>query len=193
MAGVAAWAEGSDITRVLVAYREGEKGAFDRLMGMVYDDLRRIAHHQLRRHRPGQTLSTTGLVHEAYLKMVDQSRVSWQDRVHFFRISSRAMRQILVDYARRRAAEKRGGGQVETTLDEGWAAVAEQAGTVLELNAALERLAEVDERLVQVVECRFFAGLTEEETAEALGVSARTVQRDWRRARAWLQEELRPS
>ncbi len=182
-----------DITRLLKAHGRGEDGAFDRLMPMVYDDLHRIARRQLRRGRRGDTLNTTGLVHEVYLKMVDQSRASWQDRSHFFAISARAMRQIIVDYARQRLAAKRGGGQAHAELDESRIAIEAQADWLLAVDQALGRLAELDERMARTVECRFFAGLTEEETAEALGVSVRTVQRDWQRARGWLKEEMRDS
>ena len=178
------------ITSLLIAHGEGQDGAFDRLMPMVYDDLHRIARRQLRRGRRGDTLNTTGLVHEVYLKMVDQSRVSWQDRSHFFAISARAMRQIIVDSARQRLAAKRGGGQAHTGLDESRVAIEAQADWLVALDQALERLAALDERLARVVECRFFAGLTEEEAAEALSVSVRTVQRDWKRARGWLKEEM---
>ncbi|MCP3957792.1 MAG: sigma-70 family RNA polymerase sigma factor [bacterium] len=180
----------NQITSLLIAHGEGEDGAFDRLMPMVYDDLHRIARRQLRRGRRGATLDTTGLVHEVYLKMVDQSKVSWQDRSHFFAISARAMRQIIVDYARQRLAAKRGGGQAHTGLDESRVAIEAQADWLVALDQALERLAALDERLARVVECRFFAGLTEEETAEAQSVSVRTVQRDWKRARGWLKEEM---
>ena len=176
---------------MLLAHGAGDEDAFAQLLPMVYQDLRRIAHRQLRRGRPGQTLNTTGLVHEAYLKMVDQSRVSWQDRGHFFAISARAMRQIIVDYARQRLAAKRGGGQPHDPLDENQIAIEEQADWLLAIDEALSRLAKMDARLTKVVECRFFAGLTEEETAEALEVSVRTVQRDWMRARGWLREEMR--
>ncbi len=180
-----------DITMLLQAHGRGEAGAFDQLMPMVYDDLHRIARHQLRRNQRGDTLNTTGLVHEVYLKMVDQSRASWQDRSHFFAISARAMRQIIVDYARQRLAAKRGGGQAHTDLDENRIAIEQQADWLVSLDQALGRMAQIDERLAQIVECRFFGGLTEEETATALGVSVRTVQRDWRRARGWLKEEMR--
>ena len=181
----------NDITRLLIAHGEGQEGAFDQLMPMVYDDLHRIARRQLRRGRRGETLNTTGLVHEVYLKMVDQARVSWQDRSHFFAISARAMRQIIIDYARQRLAAKRGGGQAHTGLDENRVAIEARADWLVALDQTLGRLAEIDERLARVVECRFFAGLTEDETAEALSVSVRTVQRDWKRARGWLKEEMR--
>jgi RNA polymerase sigma factor (TIGR02999 family) len=173
------------VTQLLIAYRDGDRDAFDRLVPMVYEDLRRIARRQLRRGQPGQTLNTTGLVHEAYLKLVDPAKVDWQGRGHFLAVSARAMRQVIIGYARKRSAGKRGGGERPVTLDEAQIAVDEQA------DRALERLGGKDPRLARVVECRFFAGLSEEETAQALGVSLRTAQRDWMRARAWLKEELR--
>jgi RNA polymerase sigma factor (TIGR02999 family) len=184
-------AETGDVTQLLVAFREGDRAAFDRLVPLVYDDLRRIARGHLRRWRPGETLDTTGLVHEAYLKLVDQSRADWRDRTHFLAVCARAMRHVVVDYARRRAAAKRGGGAHAEELDEGRVAAAAQSEGMLALDLALTRLAEKSERLARVIECRFFAGLSEEETAEALGVSLRTAQREWLRARKWLREELR--
>lgn len=179
-----------DVTELLLAHGNGDAAAFDRLVGLVYDDLRRLARAQLRRAAPGQTLDTTALVHEAYLKLVDQTRVHWNDRGHFLAVSATAMRQILVDYARGRARQKRGGGADHTPLDEGQISASREAERMLELDLALQKLAELDPRLVRVVECRYFAGLSEEETADALGVSLRTAQRDWLRARAWLREAL---
>ncbi|MEE8522387.1 MAG: sigma-70 family RNA polymerase sigma factor [Thermoanaerobaculia bacterium] len=180
-----------DVTELLLAYRDGDREAFGQMLPMVYDDLRRIARRQLGRSIPNQTLDTTSLVHESFLKMVDQKRIDLQDRAHFLAIAARAMRQVIITYARRRGAAKRGAGSIHETLDEGRIAVADQAEQLLALDQALTHLSERDERLVRVVECRFFAGLQEEETAAALGVSLRTVQRDWMRARAWLREELR--
>lgn len=180
----------TDITQMLMAYSGGDRAAFDQLMPLVYAELRHIARRQLHRLRPSETLGTTGLVNEAYLKLVDQRRVLLNDRNHFFAIAARAMRQILVDSALRKQAEKRGGGRAPLELDEGLVAGPEPEARLLELDRALERLEELDPRLPQVVECRFFGGLTEEETASALGISVRTVQRDWKRARAWLHEEL---
>lgn len=179
-----------EITRLLVAFGDGDRAAFDRLMPLVYAELQGIARRQLRRLRPGDTLGTTGLVHEAYIKLVDQEQASWRDRNHFFSIAGRAMRQILVNYVLAKQAEKRGGGRAALELDEARVAAAQPETRLLDLHEALERLAELDPRLPRVVECRFFAGLTEEETAAALGVSLRTVQRDWRAARAWLHEDL---
>lgn len=180
-----------EITDLLLQLREDRPGAMDRLFPLVYDHLRRIAHRQLQAEPSGHTLGTTGLVHEAYLKLVDQTRVQWQDRGHFFRVSSMAMRRILVDYARRYRALRRGGGLERAPIEEAEeAAIAERGDHLLALEDALARLAGVDERLSQVVECRYFGGLTDEETAEALAVSLRTVRRDWVKARGWLRLEL---
>jgi RNA polymerase sigma factor (TIGR02999 family) len=180
----------SAITDVLLQARAGDPATVDRLFAAVYDELRRVAHHALLRERPGHTLGTTGLVHETYFKLVDQSRVEWHDRAHFFGVAARAMRQILVDHARRRGALKRGGRVELLALEEGLVAAEERADAFLAVDDALTRLAAHDAGMAQVVECRFFAGLTEEETAEATGTSLRTVQRQWRRAKAWLYQEL---
>jgi RNA polymerase sigma factor (TIGR02999 family) len=162
----------------------------DEMLPAVYDELRRLARLQRRRLAPGQTLSTTALVHEAYLKLSARPG-RWNDDHHFFSSAARAMRQILVDYARRRTSLKRGSGVAAEHLDEGRAAD-HQALRMLALDLALRELAAVDERLVRVVECRVFAGYSEEETARALSVSLRTVQRDWMRARAWLRDTVTP-
>lgn len=164
-------------------------------MPLVYDQLRRVAHRQLGAEPTGHTLSTTALVHEAYLRLVDQTRTDWQDRAHFFAIASRAMRRILIDYARRHRAVRRGGlpggaSPTPVALDDVEIPVAERAETLLALDEALGRLERFDERLAQVVECRFFAGLTEAETAAALGVSQRTAAREWAVAKGWLYQEL---
>ena len=178
-----------DVTGLLLAWRAGDGTALDRLFPLVYEELRRIAHRQLGRERSGHTLGTTALVHESYLKLVDQTRARWEDRAHFFAIAAGAMRRILVDYARRHRAAKRGGTRVG--LDDATLVADERADTLVALDEALTRLAEVDERLGRVVECRFFGGLSEEETAQALGVTARTVRRDWVKAKAWLHQALR--
>jgi RNA polymerase sigma factor (TIGR02999 family) len=190
MSGPADSTTSTAITDFLLEARGGDRQTMDRLFRSVYDELRRIAHHALRAERSEHTLGTTGLVHEAYFKLVDQSRVEWSDRAHFFGVASRAMRQILVDYARRRGAVKRGGRVQVVALEEGAVPAEERADALLALDEALTRLAAHDATLVQVVECRFFAGLSEEETAEATGASLRTVQRQWRRAKAWLYQEL---
>jgi RNA polymerase sigma factor (TIGR02999 family) len=182
--------DGGDVTQLLVAFRGGDRGAFDRLVPLVYQDLRRIARSHLRRVQGSQTLNTTGLVHEAYLRLVDQTRVNWEDRNHFLAVCAVAMRQIVISNARKRAAAKRGGGERNVTLEEDRISSTRDPEWLLALDRALERMAERNERLARVVECRYFAGLTEQETANALDASLRTVQRDWMRARAWLREEL---
>ncbi|WP_237052911.1 ECF-type sigma factor [Marilutibacter chinensis] len=181
----------NDITRLLQRHHEGDRDAFDRMVPLVYERLRAIARGQLARAgRRGQTLDTTALVQEAYLQLVDANAVDWQDRGHFFAICARAMRRILVDYARRRHAAKRGGGAVAVTLEADMVAADCQSEQVLAIDAALTGLEAFNERLARVVECRYFAGMTEEETARALDTSLRTVQRDWMRARAWLLKAL---
>ncbi len=182
--------EAEEITRLLQAHHQGDREAFDRLMRLVFERMRRIARAQLARGGRGRTLDTTALVHEAYVQLVEETGVEWQDRSHFFAICARAMRRILVDYARQRTARKRGGGIPDLTLEPEVLGAAEQAELVLAVDRAVDRLAEFNERLAQIVECRFFAGMTEEETAQALGASLRTVQREWTRARAWLRKEL---
>jgi RNA polymerase sigma factor (TIGR02999 family) len=180
----------SSITDALLQARDGDREAMDRLFGQVYDELHRVARHALRGEQTGHTLTPTGLVHEAYFKLVDQTRVEWRDRGHFLGVASRAMRQVLVEYARRRGAAKRGGRIRPVALEEGLVSVEERAEALLAVDEALIRLAAHDPAMARVVECRFFAGLSEEETAEALGVGLRTVQRQWRRAKAWLYQEL---
>jgi RNA polymerase sigma factor (TIGR02999 family) len=163
----------------------------DRLFPLVYQELRRVAHRAVRGERSGHTLGTTGLVHEAYLRLVDQTRIEYRDRGHFFGIAARAMRQILVDYARRHQAGKRGGSQRPITLDDAMLGIEDRAEALLGLDEALTELESLDPRLGQVVQCRFFGGLTEEETGETLGVTARTVRRDWLKAKGWLYHRLR--
>ena len=180
------------VTELLVAAKGGDRNAFDRLLPAVYGQLRNLARRQLGRERHGHTLLATDLVHEAYMKLVDQARVEWQGRAHFFAVASRAMRQVLIDYARKRTAEKRGGDLLRTTLGDQIFAATYSPEQLLALDQALDRLAELDERLPRVVEMRFFAGLKEKEIAEVLGTSERTIQRDWARARAWLYKELYP-
>ncbi len=177
-------------TRLLVAFENGEPVPVDALLPLMYDELHRLARGHLARERPGHTLRPTGLVHEAYLRLVDDTRVSARGRAYFFGAAGRAMRQVLVDHARRRRAAKRGGERTAVTLEEDHASVDAFALDVLELDAALERLAAHSERPARVVECRFFGGLSVEETAAALGVSERTVHYDWKFARAWLYREL---
>jgi len=180
----------ADITSQLLAWRAGEPFAVDKLFPLVYDELRRIAHRQISRERAGHTLDTTGLVHEAYLKLVDQTRTQWTDRAHFFAVASNAMRRILVDHARSYRTNKRGGAPLRVSLTDNMLVAEQRADTLLAVDEALTELAQLDERLSKVVECRFFAGLTEEETAETLGVTARTVRRDWTKAKGWLHRRL---
>ena len=171
-------------------FAAGDREALDRLLPLVYDELRRIARRELRRERSDHTLTTTALVHEAYLTLVDQSRARPGDRVRFFAVAATAMRRVLIEYARRRRAAKRGGGERPLSLDETAVAATDSAERLLALDDALTRLAALDARQARVVECRYFGGLTEEETAEALGVTARTVRRDWVKAKGWLYREL---
>jgi RNA polymerase sigma factor (TIGR02999 family) len=180
----------TDVTELLHAHGRGESGAFDRVVPLLYQDLRRAARLQLRRLRVGDTLDTTGLVHEAYLRLVDQTRATFHDRGHFLAASAMAMRHILIDHARSRQRDKRGGGRAPDTLDDQTPGIHADADRLLDIDRALERLAAVDPRLVRIVECRFFAGLSEEETAQAVGVSLRTAQRDWLKARALLRQAL---
>lgn len=180
------------ITRLLQDVKAGDSEAFDRLMPLVYDELQEIARRQLRGERSNHTLDTSALTHEVYLKLVDQSQVDWKNRAHFFDLAARAMRQILIDYARKRNAEKRGGDWTRTTLSTRNLRVDVQMGELLGLDEGLRRLQKMDERASRVVELRFFGGMTEDAVAEVLDVSTRTVQRDWRKARAWLYKELYP-
>ena len=177
-------------TDVLTGLRSGGRDSLDDIVSLAYLELRAIAHNRLKRLVPGGTLSTTALVHEAYLKLVDQSRAGWQDRAHFLAVASLAMRHVMVDRARERTALKRGGARRRVTLDEEGLAIDADAEMLLQLDDAMERLAEFDPRLARVVECRFFGAMTEQETAAALGVTVRTVQRDWLKARVLLQRAL---
>ena len=175
---------------VLTDLRSGKPGAINQIIPLVYDELRIIAHRQLAVRARGSTLDTTALVHETYLKLVDQSRADWRDRAHFLAVASLAMRHVLVDRAKARATLKRGGTRRRITLDDTHIAVDDQPDALLQLDEAMTRLANLQPRLARVVECRFFGGLTEEEIAEALGVTVRTVQRDWAKARMLLHREL---
>ncbi len=179
------------VTGLLMAYGQGDRQALDRLLPLVYSQLHLIAERRLRRERADHTLNATALVHEAYLKLMDVDKVSWQNRAHFFAIASRVMRQILIGYARRHNAEKRGGGTPDTLLEGKEISLDERAEELLALDEALTRLAAFDERLARVVEYRFFGGLTIEEAAAVLEVSSMTVKRDWTKAKAWLYRELR--
>ncbi len=179
----------TSITELLDDLRGGRREAFDRLLPLVYHELRRAARRELA-VRPSDTLFTTALVHELYLKFSRSPRADWRNRAHFLRAAGVAMRHILVDRARRRTAEKRGGPHRTVTLDDGLTAADSQSESLLELHEALDELATLDQRLARVVECRFFGGMTEQETAEALGVTERTVRRDWVKARGLLYHAL---
>ncbi len=182
----------SDFSTVLTASRQGDAAAFSRAFEAAYHELQRIAHRQLRRLRPGQTLTTTALVHEAFVKLVRSPRDAL-DKAHFLALAARAMRQILVDYARQRGSRKRGGDRRPTTFDGDAIPVEAIAEEMLGIDRALSRLESLDERLARVVEWRYFGGMTEEEVARALGITTRTVRRDWQKARAFLYRELQGS
>jgi RNA polymerase sigma factor (TIGR02999 family) len=177
-----------EITELLLELRGGQRGAFDALVPLVYQELRVIARQHLRRREGTMTLDTTALVHDAYLRLVDRTRYDWEDRGHFLAVFSTVMRNLVVDYARARSTAKRGGDRVRVTLDESAATVETHADQILAVDEALDRLRRMDERLVRVVECRYFAGLTEPETAAALAISERTVRRDWTKARLVLHQ-----
>jgi RNA polymerase sigma factor (TIGR02999 family) len=179
-----------EVSRLLRAWGDGDQTALDRLMPLVYDELRRMARRYMDRQPSGHTLQTTALIHEAYLRLVNQQEVQWQNRAHFFGVAAKAMRSILVDYARTRQAVKRGGATHLVSLDEAAVVSAEPTAELVALDDALQRLAAFDQRKCQVVEMRYFGGLTVEETAEVLQVSPETVARDWRLARTWLLREL---
>jgi RNA polymerase sigma factor (TIGR02999 family) len=174
---------------MLLAWGQGDQAALDQLVPLVYDELRRLAQHYLRRERPGHTLQTSALVNEAFLRLIDQ-QVSWQNRAHFFGVSARLMRRVLVDYARERRTEKRGGEQMRLELDEALDIAEARDADLIALDDALNSLAEIDPQQSRVVELRYFGGLTIAETAEALGISTATVEREWNMARAWLRREL---
>lgn len=179
-----------DVTQILQEVSGGNREAPARLMPLVYDELRRLADHYLRRERPDHTLQPTALVHEAYLKLIDQTRVDWQNRAHFFGVAAQLMRRILVDHARRHQAEKRGGFRQKLTLDEAVDYSQTRDVDLVKLDDALTALAKFDARQSRIVELRFFGGLTIEETAEALGISPATVKVDWSMAKAWLRREI---
>jgi RNA polymerase sigma factor (TIGR02999 family) len=179
-----------DVMDVVADLRAGRRETLDRLLPLVYDELRAVAHRQLARRDIGGTLSTTGLVHEAYLKLVDHSRVAWRDRAHFFALVAVAMRHVLVDRAKARCAAKREGALHRVTLDDEQIRACDQPEAMLQLNDAIERLALIDPRLARIVDCRFFGGFSEEEIAAAMGITVRTVQRDWLKARMLLRRAL---
>jgi RNA polymerase sigma factor (TIGR02999 family) len=183
--------DGGTVTQLLKQLKAGRRDAFDELWPCIYDELRRIAHRQRWGERDDHTLTTTALVHEAYLKLVDQRQMDWENRAHFLGVAARAMRRILVSCARGRHAAKRGGMRTRVALDEAFGLVEDsRVEEILGLDEALQRLEQINPRHANIVQCRFFGGLTIEETAEALGVAPITVTRDWRMARAWLRHEL---
>lgn len=179
-----------EVTQLLVAWSNGDQVARDELMSVVYQELHRLAHHYMKQESPGHTLQTSALVNEAFLRLIDQRDVHWRNRAHFFGIAAQMMRRILVDYARNRCYAKRGGGMRAMSLDEALIVSDERSAEVVALDETLERLAEIDPRKSQIVELRFFGGLSIEEAAEVLAVSPGTVMRDWTLAKAWLRREM---
>jgi len=183
----------SNVTQLLYDWRNGNQDALNQLMPLVYDELRGLAKRYMKRERSSHTLQTNALVNEAYLRLVNQQTVDWQNRAHFFAIAAQVMRHLLVDHARSKQYAKRGGGSQQVTLEENVASVDGQSVELLALHEALERLAEIDERKSRIVELRYFGGLSSEETAEVLNVSEITVKREWAKAKAWLFRELSSS
>ena len=179
------------VTQLLADWSEGDEAALEKLTPVVYEELRRLAHRYMHGQRPDHTLQTTALANEAYLRLVDQSQPSFKNRSHFFAVAAKAMRQILLNHARDQQRQKRGGGASKVALDSAALISPEQTKTVLDVNEALERLAELDARKARIVELKYFGGLQEDEIASVLKISAITVRRDWRFARAWLYTELR--
>lgn len=182
--------EDEDLSAIVQRWNEGDPGAFDRIVELLYDELRAIAHRHLQTERKDHTLSTTALVNEAYLQLSKRSAPEWRGRPQFFALLSRVMRHVLIDYARQRKANKRGGQDIRVPLDENTASVQEEIFELLAVSEALEQLEERDEQLARIVECRFFGGMPVAEIAQALDVSTRTVERGWRRARAYLFTRL---
>jgi RNA polymerase sigma factor (TIGR02999 family) len=178
------------VTRLLIDWRNGDQAALEQLIPLVHEELRRVARRHMAHERPGHTLQATALVNEAYVRLIDIRQVNWQDRAHFFAMSSRLMRRVLVDFARSKGYQKRGGGAQKVSLDEALIVSSEPGADLVALDDALDALAAFDARKAQVVEMRFFGGLSVEETAEALKVSVDTVMRDWKLAKAWLLREL---
>jgi len=181
------------VTQLLAEWSDGDNAALVELTPLVYEELRRLAHHFMEGQRPDHTLQTTALVDEAYLRLADQTKPSWQNRAHFFAVAARAMRQILVNYARSKRAQKRGAGALKVELDEAAIVSPEQSQAIVDLHEALERLGTLDSRKARVVELKYFGGLNHDEIAEVMKVSAVTVRRDWVFAKAWLYNELQPA
>jgi RNA polymerase sigma-70 factor, ECF subfamily len=179
-----------EVTELLQNWSEGDESALKRLMPLVYDELHRLAHQHMRREKPGHILQTSALINEAYLRLVDRPRIHWQNRAQFFGIAARVMRRILVDEARKRKSDKRGGDVIHVTLNEATNVAHEQAANVMALDDALKSLEAVDPRQSSIVELRFFGGLSVDEAAEVLKISSGTVMRDWTFARAWLKNEM---
>jgi RNA polymerase sigma-70 factor, ECF subfamily len=179
-----------DVTQLLVAWNDGDQAARDELMSVVYQELHRLAHQYMKRESPGHTLQTSALVNEAFLRLIDQTKVRWQNRAHFYGIAAQMMRRILVDYARSRGYAKRGGGAQQISFDEALIVSDDRSAEIVGVHEALERLSAIDPRKGQIVEFRFFTGLSIEETARILGVSPGTVMRDWTLAKAWLHREI---
>jgi RNA polymerase sigma factor (TIGR02999 family) len=179
-----------EVTELLLDWREGNQEAIDRLMPLVYNELRRLAAYHMKRERPDHTLQASALINEVYLRLVDQKSVSWQNRAHFFGIASRLMREVLVDHARSRNYAKRGGDRQKVDIEKVAELAQENSPDLIALDDALKSLASIDERQSRIVELRFFGGLTSEETAEVLGISLRTVEREWNMARAWLSRQM---
>jgi len=180
-----------EITQLLIDLGKGDRDAEARLIPLVYDELRRLANRYMRGERPDHTLQPTALVHEAYLRLIEQERVAWRNRAHFFGVAAKLMRRILVDHARARLTAKRGAAQPAVQLEDGLVFAEERSGEFVALDEALQRLAQFDPRLERIVELRFFGGLPVEETAEVLGISTRTVKRDWNAAKMWLHGEMK--
>ena len=178
-----------DVTQLLIKWSKGDKAALDELMPIIHSELRRLARRYMARERPGHTLQTTALINEAYLRLVDQQGVEWQDRVHFFAVAAQIMRHILVDHARKYQSDKRGAGAQKIPLDEVMVANQQRAAELVTLDEALNELATLDPRQSQIVELRFFGGLTVEETAEVIKIAPITVMREWRIAKAWLRDK----
>ena len=179
-----------DVTQLLVDWSNGDQAALDKLLPLVNAELRQLAKRYMRRESPGHTLQTSALVNEAYLRLIDQNHVQWQNRAHFLGIAAQLMRRILIDHARGHQYAKRGGGAVQVSLDETVAVTEARAAELLAVDEALEKLTAMDARKGRIVELRFFSGMTEEETAEVMGISTPTVQREWRAAKAWLRRML---
>jgi RNA polymerase sigma factor (TIGR02999 family) len=187
----AASASQQRVTELLAQWSHGDEAALAELTPLVYEELHRVAHHHLSGQRPGHTLQTTALVNEAYLRLADQTNPRWQNRAHFFAVAARAMRQILVSYARTQQAQKRGGGAFKVDLDEGAVVSPQESREIVELHEALEQLSALDSRKAQIVELKYFGGLNYDEIAEVLKISRITVRRDWEFAKLWLYTELR--